>query len=163
MKTRRLLAIAACLIAALAALKGVHAQIGQPPNDGPPAFLVVGDPDAPAGSQATFDAMAATLNGSPAIPADRINFFAAVINPPNSVITGWQGVVTGVQPNGTGNQVTVLVSPTLTTDTYGPATIITSSQYSEVYQVNADNTFQYLGFLDPQNMAGQPPAEMIGL
>jgi hypothetical protein len=76
-------------------------------------------------------------------------------------ITGWTGVITGIQPNCNGYLVSVLVTPALSSDVYGASTIVVASDYTEQYQVNNDGSFQYLNSLDPQGLAGQLP-DLVG-
>jgi hypothetical protein len=62
-----------------------------------------------------------------------------------------------VQANCNGHLVTVQVIPSLSSDVYGPAACAVTFDYSEQYQVNNDGTFQYLGSVFTQALAGQMP------
>jgi hypothetical protein len=102
--------------------------------------------------------MANTLNRFAGVPDARRNYYSAVDNANDCVISGWRGIISDVQPNGHGNLVTLDVNPTLISGTYGASPVIFNSDYQEQYQVNNDGTFQYVGSLDPQGLAGQLPA-----
>lgn len=136
-------------------------QIGQEfiPPDGPTAFLVSinGTANLDPNTKQLHQSMATALNGYAVVPNNRLTYWSAVNNANAFVVMGWQGMITDVQANGNGNLVTVMVSPSLASDTYGQACVILNSDYSEQYQVNNDGTFVYVGSFDPQGLAGQLP------
>lgn len=104
--------------------------------------------------QALYDQVAATLTGVSDIPNDRTNYYSAVNNTPGYTINGWTGLVNSVTPDGNGGyNVTVSVDPKLSTTQFGLYTDM-ESDYSEQYSINANNNVTYLGFLDPQGLAG---------
>ena len=147
------------MVATACLLKLSFAQNGQPAGDGPHFFLVsydetvITDPT----QRQLYQSLADVLNGWQQIPNDRLNYYSAVDNQNGYAITGWQGIITTVQPNNNGYSVTVSITPTLTTDAAGSQSVPMTADYSEVFQVNHDNTFQYTGFLDPQRLAGHLP------
>ncbi len=107
---------------------------------------------------AIYQQMASAIAGVNSIPADRTNYYSMVVNQPGFTVNGWTGMVNDVAADGnSGNFVTVAVFPLLTSDQFGYPTQI-ASDYSERYNVAGDGTITYLGFLDPQGLAGQPAA-----
>jgi hypothetical protein len=113
-------------------------------------------------TQQLYQSMQNSLNGSTFVPNDRTNYYSAVINVNGFVLNDWGGIITNVQPNANGFLVTVDVVPSLSSDTVGPNAIICDSDYSEQYQVFGDGSFQYVGFLDTQGLAGQMPRTIVG-
>lgn len=131
--------------------------------DPTPIFSVVVDPslNLDPDTMAIYQQMAAQLNDYPAIPNDRTNYYSAVNSPPDYIIAYWEGIVRNVQANGGGYQVTVSVIPNLSSTDYGPATTIPSSDYTETYWI-ANGNIQYVGFSDPNGLAGQFPDDLEG-
>jgi hypothetical protein len=102
--------------------------------------------------------MATNIGADADIPADRTNYYSMVVNQPGFAVNGWTGMVNSVVADGNGGYlVTVSVFPLLSSDQYGTPTQI-ASDYSERSVVAGDGTVTYLGFLDPQGLAGQPAA-----
>ena len=135
---------------------------GDPPPDPFPVAIdptLNLDPD----TQALYQQMATALDGYAAVPNDRLNFYSAINNPPNSAVTCWGGFVEDVQPAaGGGYQVTVAVTASTATSDLGPRTLpAMAGPYYELYNVNG-GVIQYLGFQDPRNVAGQPPVYSAG-
>ena len=138
--------------------QGFTAMANVPPPDDGNRIFPVGveyslqlDP----ATQTLYAQMASTLTGYPNVPPDRTNYYSSVVGQAGYSINGWGGLVSNVQPNCYGNLVTVQVFVNLSSDTLGPATIVLSSYYFEQFQVNNDNTINYLGFLDPNATTGQ--------
>lgn len=131
-----------------------------PPDDDPGPFLVsyneriITDPDA----RLIAQNLANTLNGYNVIPNDRLAYYAAVNNNNGCEISAWQGSITDFQANANGYLVTMSVLPTLSSEEYGPATLVLNSDYTEQFQVNNDGTFAYAGSFDPQGLAGLMPS-----
>jgi hypothetical protein len=108
-------------------------------------------------SAALYAQMGTLVSGFPAVPNDRMNYYAAVSLPPDYVISGWAGLVTDVSPiNNGGYVVTISVTPLLATIAYGDPTVV-STNYSEQFSVDGNNSVTYLGFLDPLGLSGQDP------
>lgn len=129
------------------------------PGDGPFPLIVTYDKETviDPNDQQIYQDIADTLHGFANVPA-RLNHYSAVNNANDCVIEGWSGLIRNVQPNANDYLVKLDVCPTLTSGTYGPTPVILNGDYSEEYQVNNDGTFQYLGSLDPQGLAGTLPA-----
>jgi hypothetical protein len=129
-------------------------------GSGPPFFLVTYDMEANLGDcvAQTYQNMANILNGYADVPADRTNYYSAVDNANDCEITGWQAIISNVQPNCNGYLVTLSIIPTLASNTFGQSAVIMDSDYSEQYQVNNDGSFTYEGFLDPNGLAGEMPS-----
>jgi hypothetical protein len=116
-----------------------------------------------ANTQQLYQSMSDALDGFADVPNDRSNYYSAVNNVNGFVVLGWGGCITNVQPNGNGNLVTIAVTPPLAADGVGALALIIDSEYAEQYQVFADGTFQYVGFLDPLGFAGQMPVGFLSL
>ncbi len=109
--------------------------------------------------QNLYEEMALVLSSYTTVPQDRLDYYSAVNSPPGSVINGWSGVLTNVQAEAGGSYlVTVLVSPYLSTATYGAVTSV-DTDYSEQFTINANDQVTYVGFLDPLGYAGETPTK----
>ena len=113
-----------------------------------------------ANTQQLYQTMQNLINGFAMTPADRMTYYSAMNNVNGYVIDSWCGFITNVQQNANGYLVSIDVLPEIS----GAAAcaIVTGVDYSEQYQVFADGSFQYVGSLDPQGLAGQMPG-VIGL
>jgi hypothetical protein len=124
-----------------------------------PPFPVIVDPDLDPETKALYEQLAKQLSGV-GVPDDRLNFYSALIGAPGYRIKGWAGVIDAAAPIPGGYLVTVRVSPSVDSDRFGPATVV-SSEYAEQYRV-INGTVQYVGFLDPEGMFGKFPDDMRG-
>ena len=103
---------------------------------------------------ALYQQVAATLTGVNAVPNDRTRYYAAIIDPPDSDVHNWNGLVTDVQADGNGGfVVTATVDPLMDLTEYGSSGSM-RSDYAERWLIAADGTVAYLGFLDPNGWAG---------
>ncbi len=150
------LAAAACLVAGVygyAARRTAQVQ-------GYPLEVSVDSTGMDQYTQQLYQSMQNILNGYTGLPADRLNYYAAVNDANGWVIVGWGGFITNVQPNGSNFVVTLTVRPTLSSDTQGACGAILNADYSEIYEVFGDGTFLYTGFLDPLGLAGRLPQDI---
>jgi len=108
-------------------------------------------------TEALYKRMATVVSGYKAIPKDRLNYYAAVNNPPDYLIHGWGGMLNNVQPlpNG-GYLLTVSVEADLSVTAWR-IPMMYSSDYSEQFSVDVNNKLEYVGFLDPNGWAGKMP------
>jgi len=115
-----------------------------------------------ANTQQLYQSMQNSIDGFAITPADRASYYSAVNNVNGYTVNSWQGIITNVQQNANGYLVSVDVLPGLSEDNGSACAITANSDYSEQFQVFADGTFQYVGSLDPQGLAGQMPV-IVGL
>lgn len=110
--------------------------------------------DAP--TQALYQQLADLFSTLTTVPADRTNFYSALAQQrPDLIINGWNGMLTNVQTNPDGTYtVTVTAIPSFSNATQ----LTVLSLYSERYSVDQNMNVTYLGFLDPENLAGTLPA-----
>ncbi len=142
-----------------ASYRVAKASLQQP---GLPLSLMFDSSILDANAQQLYQSMQDVINGYAITPADRTTYYSAVNNANGHVVNGWQGIITNVQQNANGYLVSIDVIPSLSSDTGSACEIVFDSDYSEQYQVFADSTFQYVGSLDPQGLAGQMPV-IVGL
>lgn len=140
-KFGKVLFVAALIITGfwkIVAVQAVHNQPepaqpqGGQQNDGPAFFLVSYDTKANLnqGEVQLYQNMVNLLNGYANVPQDRLNYFSALNNANGCTITGWQGYISNVQPNCNGYAVTISITPTLASNTYGQAAVVYDSDYS---------------------------------
>jgi len=140
-----------------------HTTISLAQNLGLPLGVMFDSTNMDPNTQQLYQNMQDSLNGSTFVPNARTNYFSAVYNVNGFEVSSWQSIITNVQPNADGSHlVTIDVLPCMSSDTVGACSIILDSDYSEQYQVFGDGSFQYVGFLDPQGLAGQMPL-IVGL
>jgi hypothetical protein len=163
MKIRRWQIAIASLACAACLFKTVRSRVVPPPAraavvDGLPLGVCFSPLNLDQATQQLYQNMVNILNGYTGVPNDRLNYYSAIVNADGYSVGVWTGGISSVQPNCNGYLVTVLVTPAFSSPDYGPVGVPVDSDYSEQYQVFNDNTFQYVGSLDPQGLAGQMPA-----
>ncbi|MGC8642775.1 MAG: hypothetical protein ACP5XB_23190 [Isosphaeraceae bacterium] len=102
--------------------------------------------------QQLYQNMANVLTGVSAIPGPRATFWSAIA----PSITGWAGSVSAVVPDGSGGYlVTVLTGPLVTLpDGTSPIAYL---DYTEQWDVDANNIPTFVQSLDPYGESGQLP------
>ena len=106
--------------------------------------------------QQLYQNMANVLSNVAAIPASRTAYWSALDNPPGSTIDGWYGSVTSVTPDGNGgNLVTVLTAPYITLQSEDSP--VADGDYSEQWDIDANNNATFVGSSDPNGTAGLYP------
>jgi hypothetical protein len=110
--------------------------------------------------QQLYQSMASVLTGVVIVPNDRLNYWSAVNNPPNSSISSWYGSVTVVTPDGNGGYlVTVAASPNVTLAS-GGAVSASLGNYTEQWDIDVNNNATFVQSFDPEGLAGQMPTLM---